>query len=58
MSNPRIGSTFDSDLEEGGIRDEVEALAQKRVLAWELEKAKKESLNQEGRNARVLGRTL
>jgi hypothetical protein len=28
------GSTFDSFLEEGGIREEVEAVAIKRVLAW------------------------
>lgn len=33
------GSTFDSFLEEGGIREEVEAVAIKRVLAWQLEQA-------------------
>jgi antitoxin HicB len=33
------GSTFDSFLEEEGIRDEVEAVAIKRVLAWQLEQA-------------------
>jgi antitoxin HicB len=33
------GSTFDSFLEEEGIREEVEALAIKRVLAWQLEQA-------------------
>src|SRR5260370_19680171 len=33
------GSTFDSFLEEEGIRDEVEAVALKRVIAWELEQA-------------------
>ena len=37
MSNPHIGSTFDSLLDEDGIRDEVQDLAQKRVLAWQLE---------------------
>src|ERR1700677_1522542 len=31
------GSTFDSFLEEEGIRGEVEAIAVKRVLAWQLE---------------------
>lgn len=36
MNNPRIGSSFDSFLEEAGIRDEVERIAQKRVLAWQL----------------------
>ena len=33
------GSTFDSFLEEEGIRGEVEAIAVKRVLAWQLEQA-------------------
>src|SRR5438445_12794176 len=33
------GSSFDSFLEEEGIREEVEAVAIKRVLAWELEQA-------------------
>src|SRR5260370_42116003 len=33
------GSSFDSFLEEEGIRDEVEAIAIKRVLAWQLEQA-------------------
>jgi len=33
------GSTFDSFLEEEGIREEVEAVATKRVLAWQLQQA-------------------
>jgi len=33
------GSSFDSFLEEEGIREEVEAVALKRVLAWQLEQA-------------------
>ena len=33
------GSTFDSFLEAEGIREEVEAVAIKRVLAWQLEQA-------------------
>jgi hypothetical protein len=33
------GSTFDSFLEEEGIKREVEAVAVKRVLAWQLERA-------------------
>ncbi len=33
------GSTFDSFLDEQGIRAEVEAVAIKRVLAWQLEQA-------------------
>ena len=32
----RSGSTFDSFLEEEGIREEVETVAIKRVLAWQL----------------------
>lgn len=32
-------STFDSFLEDEGIREEVEAVAIKRVLAWQLEQA-------------------
>jgi len=33
------GSSFDSFLDEHGIREEAEAVATKRVLAWELEQA-------------------
>jgi antitoxin HicB len=33
------GSTFDSFLEKEGIREEVEAVAIKRVLAWQLQQA-------------------
>jgi antitoxin HicB len=33
------GSSFDSFLEEQGIREEVEAVAVKRVLAWQLQQA-------------------
>ena len=36
------GSTFDSFLEVEGIRDEVEAVAIKRVLAWQLMQAMRE----------------
>jgi hypothetical protein len=32
------GSTFDSFLEQEGTRAEVETVAVKRVLAWQLEK--------------------
>jgi len=37
----RIGSTFENFLEEQGLREEVEDLAQKRVVAWQIEKAMK-----------------
>ena len=33
------GSSFDSFLEQEGIREDVEAVAIKRVLAWQLEQA-------------------
>ena len=36
------GSTFDSFLEEEGIREEIEAVAIKRVLAWQLSQAMQE----------------
>ena len=36
------GSTFDSFLEEEDIREEVEAVAIKRVLAWQLQQAMQE----------------
>src|SRR5271156_6753329 len=36
------GSSFDSFLEEEGIREDVEAVAIKRVLAWQLERAMRE----------------
>ncbi|HYW06865.1 MAG TPA: hypothetical protein VE913_07915 [Longimicrobium sp.] len=39
MSNPHIGSSFESFLDEKGIRHKVELLAQKRVLAWQLAQA-------------------
>ena len=36
------GSTFDSFLEEEGIREETEAVAIKRVLAWQFKQAMQE----------------
>jgi antitoxin HicB len=38
-SPEHTGSTFDNFLEEEGIREEVEAVAVKRVLAWQLAEA-------------------
>jgi antitoxin HicB len=43
MTNPHIGSSFDSSLEEEGIHDEIEVLAQKRVIAWQIEQAMRET---------------
>ncbi|MGH7552671.1 MAG: helix-turn-helix domain-containing protein, partial [Longimicrobiales bacterium] len=34
-----IGSTFESFLEEQGLKEEVDLLAQKRVIAWQIEQA-------------------
>ena len=42
MTNPHLGSTFKSFLEEEGILEEVEVLAQKRVIAWQIEQAMEE----------------
>ncbi len=40
MANPHIGSTFDGFLEAEGVREEVNAMAIKRVLAWQLEQSR------------------
>lgn len=50
----RSGSTFDSFLEEHGIREEVEAVAIKRVLAWQLERAMREQQKTKQAMARQL----
>ena len=42
MKNKHTGTTFDSFLEEEGIKEEVESVAVKRVLAWQLQKAMQE----------------
>jgi hypothetical protein len=39
MKKRGIGSTFDSFVEEEGIFEEVDALAQKRIIAWQIEQA-------------------
>lgn len=41
MSNPHIGTSFESFLEAEGLRDEVTVLAQKRVIAWQIEQVMK-----------------
>src|SRR5438034_7383112 len=48
------GSTFDSFLEQEGIREEVEAVAIKRVLAWQLEQAMQEQRKTKQAMARQL----
>jgi hypothetical protein len=48
------GSTFDSFLEEEAIREEVEAVAIKRVLAWQLQQAMQEQQKTKQAMAREL----
>ena len=48
------GSTFDGFLEEEGIREEVEAAAIKRVLAWQL----KQSMLEQQKTKQALARQL
>jgi antitoxin HicB len=54
QTNNHSGSTFDSFLEEEGIREEVEAVAVKRILAWQLEQAMKEQQKTKQAMAREL----
>lgn len=39
MSDPHVGSTFDSFLEAEGLLEEVHNVATKHVLAWQIERA-------------------
>ena len=48
------GSTFDSFLEAEGIREEAEAVATKRVLAWELQQA----MRKQEKTKRAMAREL
>jgi antitoxin HicB len=48
------GSTFDSFLEEEGIREEVEAVAVKRVISWQLEQA----MRKKNKTKKALAREL
>ena len=48
------GSSFDSFLEERGIRHEVEAIAAKRVLAWQIAR----TMKQQQKTKQVLAREL
>jgi hypothetical protein len=41
LKSTHSGSSFDDFLEEEGLREEVEAIAVKRVLAWQLSEAMK-----------------
>lgn len=55
MTKSHIGSTFDSFLEANGIREEVEDLAQKRVIAWQLEQAMEQAGIPKAELARRMG---
>ena len=48
------GSSFDSFLDQEGIREEVEAIAIKRVLAWQLEQAMQKQQKSKQEMARQL----
>ena len=48
------GSSFDEFLDEQGIREEVEAVATKHVLAWQLEQAMKQQQKTKQTMAREL----
>jgi hypothetical protein len=50
MKKRGIGSTFDSFLEKEGIFDEVDALAQKRIIAWQIEQGAGCAEHQQGRH--------
>jgi antitoxin HicB len=54
MTNPRIGSSFDSLLEEVGIRGKAEWIAQRRILAWQLQR----ELEQQGLSKSELARRM
>lgn len=41
MANKHVGSSFDDFLREEGRLDEADAVAVKRVIAWQLEEARK-----------------
>lgn len=55
MAKDHTGSNFDSFLEKEGICEEVEAVAIKRVLAWQLTKAMKEQRKTKQIMAKQLG---
>lgn len=48
------GSTFDSFLEHEGIREEVEAVAIKRVLVWQFE----QTMRKQQKNKRAMAKQL
>lgn len=55
MKKRRVGTTLESLLEADGTRDEVHGLAQKRVLAWQLEEAARKAGIAKAELARRIG---
>ena len=52
--DPHSGSSFDDFLEAEGIREEVEAVAIKKVLAWQLS----QEMRQQKRTEQAMARDL
>ncbi|MBI1744557.1 XRE family transcriptional regulator [Candidatus Acetothermia bacterium] len=52
--NRHIGSSLDAFLEEEGILSEVEKVAYKRILAWQIRKSMKEKHLSKAEMARVM----
>jgi transcriptional regulator with XRE-family HTH domain len=55
QKNPNIGTSLDTLLQRDGTRDEVHDLAQKRVIAWQLEQAAKDAGVAKAELARRMG---
>ena len=55
--NPHIGSDFDDFLREEGVFDQTQAIAVKRVLAYELEKSMKKAHLTKAAMAKRMGTT-
>jgi DNA-binding Xre family transcriptional regulator len=52
--NPHIGSTLDDFLREEGVLEEMQAVAIKEVIAWQLQKAMKERKLSKNRMAQLM----
>jgi predicted XRE-type DNA-binding protein len=57
-NNPHIGSSFEDFLEEEGLSAEVEAVALKRVIAWQIEQAMKEKNMSKAAMAKAMNTSL
>jgi DNA-binding Xre family transcriptional regulator len=52
--NPHIGSSLDDFLREEGVLEEMQAVAIKEVIAWQLQKAMKERKLSKNRMAQLM----